>query len=48
MDNLVSILGRRLDVAEPLPPEREGDGEGDLDGRSFREPPDDLPRLVAV
>jgi hypothetical protein len=49
MTNLIRILGRRLDVAEPTPPDpddaADDDNERHGDGR---QPPDELPILVAL
>jgi hypothetical protein len=46
MDNIINILGRRLDLTDP-PPEP-SPPHGDEPSSKGREPPDDLPTLVAV
>ena len=49
MDNVITILGRRVAEPEPLPPEPEEGGPGDGAGIGSREgPPDDPPMLVAI
>jgi hypothetical protein len=46
MDDVINVLGRRLNVSEPTPPQPEpGRRERDGDGR---QPPDDPPVLVAI
>jgi hypothetical protein len=53
MDTTITILGRRLDVTEPAPPEPNDPGRGGGPGRhdrdgAGRQPPDDLGMLVGV